>query len=116
MDLPKTYVFTHLLVANSVQLDLRQFIEDTTDFILKAVSATSPHNYFVRLQFPNGRYHSNARVHANVYLAIAGQRLILEPVVKCPPGTFLGVELENQTGAAVAVVLTFEGVKRVYLK
>jgi hypothetical protein len=97
----------------STLVDERQFIGERF-FQLRAVSCSNNSDLFLRFQMPDGRYLSQAQFHQATVIGVGTRRLSVQPERPCAPGSYIGIEVANATGADVHLVLVFEGVERVY--
>lgn len=128
IDLYRVFQYTVVLGAadsgTDILFDEKKSVDSNADFLLHRITpigATGPYtaaSYFLRFQWPNGRYSSNALQDVETWL---GTTLTKNPdgstrPIRVPAGRSIGIQLQNFTDAAVNVVLEFEGVKRFYLQ
>lgn len=128
LDLYKVYAYSVVLGAagsgTDVLLDEKKAVDSNTDFILNKISFIGEHpptqasGYYVRFQWPSGRYSSQQLQDVQTFL---GTCYTLDeegkPVgIRIPSGNLIGIGLQNQSNAAVNVTILFEGVSRYYLR
>ncbi len=128
LDLYKVYPYSIVLAAagsvGDILLDEKKSVDANTDFILHKISfiGTSPptqaSGYYVRFQWPSGRYSSQNLQDVQTFL---GTMYTLDengnPIaIRIPAGNNIGIGLQNQGNAAVNVTILFEGVSRYYLR
>jgi len=130
LDLYKVYPYSVVLGAagaadgSDVLLDEKKSVDSNTDFILDKISfiGTSPptqaSGYYVRFQWPSGRYSSQALQDVQTFL---GTMYTLDADglpqgIRIPAGNNIGIGLQNQGVAAVNVTILFEGRSRFYLR
>lgn len=128
LDLYKAYPYSVVLGAagsgTDILLDEKKAVDSNTDFILHKISfigtdpPTQASGYYVRFQWPSGRYSSQQLQDVQTFL---GTMLTLDPNgnpqgIRIPAGNLIGIGLQNKGNASVNVTIIFEGVSRFYLK
>lgn len=128
IDLYRTFIYSKVLGAagsgTDILFDEKKSVDSDADFYLYKITpigATGPYtavDYFLRFQWPNGRYSSNALQDVQTWL---GTMLTKNPdgstrAIRVPAGRSIGISLQNFTDADVNVVLAFEMEKRFYLR
>lgn len=114
VDLYRVHAYSVVLGAldsgTDILLDEKKTVDANADFILHRISCIGS-DYFVRFQWPNGRYSSNRLQSVESFLGTITPNLI-----RVPAGDWIGIALQNFTEEAVNAVILFEGVNRFYLK
>lgn len=129
VDLYTVYAYSNVLAVagdaagGDILLDEKKVIDCKADFYLHKITtlgATYPSpttGYYVRFQWPNGRYSSQVLQDAQTFLGVCytknpdGQTV----GIRIPAGRFIGIGLQNLTAAIQNVTILFEGVSRFYL-
>lgn len=119
VDRPHIYVFQYNnIAANATVTGLFQLIDNDSDFFWRAIIGSSTDNqaFGIRLQDPNGYYLSDDFVSG---FTISSQYLASPfpfiPALYCPAGSKITIDLQDQSGLGVSVLLNFIGVKRYYV-
>lgn len=121
VDLYKAYPYSVTLGAagsgTDILLDEKRTIDHNADFYLHRVTPIGG-SYYVRLQWPTGRYFSNV---LQAVETLAGVMFTKNPdgstrTIRIPASQVIGIGLQNLTNAAVNATLIFEGVSRFYLR
>lgn len=104
--------------ANEAVTGLFQLIDNDADFFWRGVTASSTNNAFfgVRLQDANGYYLSDGFVSGFVLSSFyIANPFSFVPALLCPAGSKITIDLQDQSGSGVSVLLNFIGVKRYYV-
>lgn len=127
VDIPAYYVWSGVIAANSVLYDERQAFSSQTGFLLRGISAASPGTLtlYVRFQTAAGKWLSNVREPVDSAFLIGHQRRAIHgrapwsrddnDGLYFPPGSFIGLEPENRSGADIGAVFMFDGVLRYWV-
>ncbi len=128
IDLYRTFVYSIVLGAadsgTDILLDEKRSVDSNADFLLHKISPIGAHgpdtavDYYLRFQWPAGRYSSNALQDVQTW---KGNMFTRQPdgstrYIRVPAGRFIGIGLQNKTDEEVNVVIVFEGVNRFYLR
>ena len=121
VDLYKAYSFSVTLGAagsgTDILLDEKRTIDHNADFYLHRVTPIGA-NFYVRLQWPSGRYFSNALQAVETFAGVMFTKNQdgSTRYIRIPASQVIGIGLQNFTNAAVNATLIFEGVSRFYLR
>lgn len=121
VDLYKVYPYSVTLGAagsgTDILLDEKRTIDTNADFYLHRVTPIGT-GFYVRLQWPNGRYFSNALQAVETLAGVMFTRNSdgSTRTIRIPASQVIGIGLQNFGVAAVNVTLIFEGVSRFYLR
>lgn len=127
IELYRVFIYSVLLGAagsgTDILFDEKKSVDSNADFWLHKITpvtadGSQPVDYFMRVQWPSGRYTSNVLQDVQTVLGVMytkdsnGQT---QPV-RIPAGRSLGIQLQNFTNAAVPVSIAFEGVNRFFIQ
>lgn len=126
VDLYKVYSYANVLAAagsdGSILLDEKKQVDCNADFLLHKITAIDVNGdyatgYFARFQWFNGRYSSQALQDIQTFFGVCYTQDSDRNTqcIRYPAGSYIGIGLQNQSVAAVNVMLFFEGVSRFYL-
>ncbi len=110
--------------GTDILLDEKKSVDSNTDFILDKISfigedpPTQASGYYVRFQWPIGRYSSQQLQDVQTFL---GTMYTLDQDglpqgIRIPSGNLIGIGLQNQQNVSVNVTILFEGRSRYYLR
>jgi hypothetical protein len=121
IDLECNLFYSNVLAADTLLPNEQKRLPEDTDLILMGIClkldpAFPSTDYYYRIQFPDGRYSSNARESVSLTCATGTRKRIFFPGETYQAGSFIPFELENRTAQSVTVAITFECMKRIYLK
>ncbi len=130
LDLYRVYVYSTVLGAagaadgSDIKLDEKKSVDALTDFYLHKISfiGTDPpeqaSGYYVRFQWPGGRYSSNKLQDVQTFLGSMWTKNERDESVgiRIPGGDMIGIGLQNFAEESVNVTILFEGVSRFYLR
>ncbi len=128
LDLFKVYPYSVVLGASGsgtdVLLDEKKTVDANTDFLLDQIvpigtnPPTPASGYYVRFQWPGGRYSSQKLQDVQTFLgtiATLDQDGVPQGI-RIPAGNNIGIGLKNTTNAAVNVTILLIGRSRYYLR
>jgi len=117
VDLPAWFVWSSEIPAATVLQDERQSLSTEAPFILRGITnlAPAPQTLFVRFQVTNGKWLSNVREPMDSTCGVGHQRKCIHDAYFVP-GSFIGIEAENTSGASIGAVIMFDGALRFHLR
>lgn len=113
VDIPHSFLYQVTTPANS-QVTGNRFIDGDTIFLVRSIPFLQDSATSVRIQWPDGKFFSNALEPArlNAWFGSFRRPLTRDSVV-CPPGSNIRVSTDTAIGGAVSnVSVLFEGVYR----
>lgn len=117
IDLHAAFLYTATInAADPPLLDEKKHVNANADFYLfniRPVTQAGSLDYFVRFQWPNGRYSSPVRQDVRTW-----GPAITPNIIRVPAGRWIGIEIDYGTSGADPknIVIAFEGVERLYLR
>jgi hypothetical protein len=127
VDLFTIYTYANVLGAagsgTDILLDEKKTVDCRADFILHKITPLGPDaptaatGYYLRIQWPNGRYSSQVLQDVETMEGVCYTKNCHDETVgiRIPAGRDIGIALQNKQNAAQNVTLLFEGVSRFYL-
>lgn len=114
VDVDFTYVYQVDLTANQFLRDQVLALATDADFVWRALVAPNQTGaYAVRFSDSQGYYLSNAMIpYSNFLYGTVPVPYPIFPELVLPAGGRIGIDIQNLTGSANTVDLTFRGVKR----
>lgn len=117
IDLAKSLIYSRRVSSGAagLLLDEKKQVDQDADFYLAGIQGTQLSNLYIRFRYATGRYSANIREHSTDAFSLWDQRRAIDPPQRFPAGSWIGIEIDYRTGAAVDLVISFDGFKRVYL-
>lgn len=118
VDIPKRLVYNNPLPASTLLPDERQGTHGDTVFFLRALSfiqSGSTGKTYLRVQWPNGNFLSNAPELINGAFEWGSYRRVLRNAVQIAPGEQIRFSIQNTGVLAAPILIVWEGFFRYYL-